>query len=89
MYLEQLSSYGCPSCEASLEMLAKQKANQSDGVVNFDHRGVRHGFWRGPGQNETHRKGSEHTQFVYVVCVAVCTALVPLHRETLADVRRL
>ena len=33
MYLKQLSSYGCPSWEASLETLAKQKANQPDGVT--------------------------------------------------------
>ena len=58
---------------------------------SFDHRGVRHGFWWGRGQDETHRKGCEHTQFVFVVvdvCFAVFTALVPLHRETLADIRR-
>ena len=56
---------------------------------SFDHRGVRHGFWWGRGPDETHRKGCEHTQFVFVVvCLAVFAALVPLHRETLADVRR-
>ena len=33
MYLKQLSSYGNPSWEASLETLAKQKANQPDGVT--------------------------------------------------------
>ena len=57
---------------------------------SFDHRGVRHGFWRGRGQDETHSTGCEHTQFVFVVvCLAVFTALVPLHLETLADVCRL
>ena len=33
MYLKQLSSCGCPSWEASLETLTKQKANQPDGVT--------------------------------------------------------
>ena len=33
MYLKQLSSYGCPSWEKSLETLAKQTANQPDGVT--------------------------------------------------------
>ena len=33
MYLKQLSSYGCLSWEASLETLAKLKANQPDGVT--------------------------------------------------------
>ena len=57
---------------------------------SVDHRGARHGFWRGRRQDETHRKGCEHTQFVFVVfCHAVFAALVPLQRETLADVRRL
>ena len=50
---------------------------------SFDHRGVRQ------GQDETHRKGCEHTQFVVVVCLTVFTAPVRLHRVTLADVRRL
>ena len=54
---------------------------------SFDHRGVRHRFWWGRGQDETHRKGCEHTQFVFVVCLAVFTTVVPLHRETLADIR--
>ena len=56
---------------------------------SFDHRGVRHGFWWVRGQDETHRKGCEHTEFVFaLVCLAVFTALVPLHRETVAEVRR-
>ena len=33
MCLKQLSSYGCPSWEASLETLAKQKASEPDGVT--------------------------------------------------------
>ena len=33
MYLKQFSSYGCPSWLAFLETLAKQQANQTDGVT--------------------------------------------------------
>ena len=39
-------------------------------IDTFDHRGVRHGFWW-------------PKFFFVVVCLAVLTALVPLHRETL------
>ena len=56
---------------------------------SFDHRGLPHGFWRGRRQDETHRKGCEHSPFIFlVVCLAVSTTLKPLHRETLVDVRR-
>ena len=85
MYVKQLSSYGCPSWEASLETPSESTRWRD----SFDHRGVRHGFWWGRGQDETHRKGREHTQFVFVVvCFAVFIALVPLPRETLSGVRR-
>ena len=79
-----------PSWEASLETLLKQKANQPDGVTVSTTVVFVTGFWCGRGQDETHRQGDAGTpQFVFVVvCFAVFTALVPLHRETLADIRR-
>ena len=70
-------------------VFGNHQANQPDGRDSFDHRVVRHGFWWGRGQDETHRKGREHTQFVFVVvCFAVFIAFVPLPRETLSGVRR-
>ena len=37
----------------------------------FDYRGVRHGFWWGGGQDETHRKGCGHTHFVFLLLFAL------------------
>ena len=90
MYLKQLSSYPCPSGEELLETLNVTESESTRWRDSFELCGVRPGFWRGRGQDETHRKGCEHTQFVLVVvCLAGFTALAPLHRETPADVRRL
>ena len=70
IYTKQLSSYGCLSWEESLETLAKQKSESTRWCDSFDHRGVRHEFWRERRQDETHRKGCE---------------FVPLHREAFAE----
>ena len=89
MYLKQFSSHGCLSWEASVETLAKQRANQPDGVavsttVVFV---TDSGGDQDKMKNIARDAGTPNSFFV-VVCFAVFTALAPLQLETLADVRR-
>ena len=69
MYLKQLSSYPCPSGEELLETLNVTESESTRWRDSFDLCGVRPGFWRGRGQDETHRKGCEHTQFCSCCCL--------------------
>ena len=90
MYVKQLSLYGGPSSEACLETLAKQKANQPDGVtVSTTVVFVTDSGGEVDKMKHIARDAGTPNLFFVVVCLGVFTALVPLHRGTLADVRRL
>ena len=72
--------------EASLETLAKQIANQPGD--SFDHRGVRHGFWWDEDKmKHIARDASTPNLFLLLFALLCLLHFVPLHHETLPDVR--